>query len=87
MDMDDDFMGEVEFNLTAEQSQIVSRAIDIASRQTDEFQVLNPLISIMQWWASSGHRAEKRDSQPEQILVEACRSFVLAHEKASPTIG
>jgi hypothetical protein len=82
MDMDDDFMGAVEFNLTAEQSQIVSRAIDIASRQTDEFQVANPLISIMQWWASSGPKAEKRDSPPEQILVEACRSFVLAHEKA-----
>jgi hypothetical protein len=84
MDMDDDFMGEVEFNLTAEQSQIVSRAIDIASRQTDEFQVLNPLISIMQWWASSGSRPEKRDSPPEKILVEACRAFVLAHEKARP---
>jgi hypothetical protein len=82
MDMDDDFMGEVEFNLTAQQSQIVSRAIDIASRQTDEFQVVNPLIAIMQWWASSGPKVEKRDSPPEQILVEACRSFVLAHEKA-----
>ena len=81
MDMDDDFMRGVEFNLTAEQSQIVSRAIDIASRQTDEFQVVNPLISIMQWWTSSGHTAKKRDSAPEQILIEACRSFVLAHEK------
>jgi hypothetical protein len=82
--MDDDFIGEVEFNLTAEQSQIVSRAIDLASRQTDEFQGLNPLISIMQWWASSGPRREKRDSPPEKILVEACRAFVLAHEKAGP---
>jgi hypothetical protein len=84
MDMDEDFMGEVEFSLTVEQSQIVSRAIDIASRQADAFQVINPLISIMQWWQSSRPEAERHDSSPELVLVEACRSFVLAHEKAGP---
>jgi hypothetical protein len=84
MDMDGDFTGDVEFNLTVEQSRIVSRAIDLASGQMDEFQVVNPLISIMQWWAASGRRAEKPDSPPEKILVEACRSFILAHEKAGP---
>jgi hypothetical protein len=82
--MDDDFMGEVEFSLTAEQSQIVSRAIDIASRQADEFQIVNPLISIMQWWQSFRPETERHDDSPERVLVEACRSFILAHEKAGP---
>jgi hypothetical protein len=83
MDMDDDFMGEVEFNLTLEQSDIVSRAIDLASHQTDGFQIVNPLISIMQWWESLAPQAEKHRGSPEATLVDACRSFILAHEKTS----
>ena len=59
MDMDDDFMGEIEFNLTPEQSEIVSRAIDLASRDNDEFQFINPLISIMQWWQRYSARRRK----------------------------
>lgn len=81
MEMDDDFMGEIEFNLTVEQSEIVSRAIDLASREQDEFQLVNPLISIMQWWESRMPEADKRRGSPEATLVEACRSFMLAHDK------
>jgi hypothetical protein len=82
MDMDDDFMGEIEFNLTPEQSEIVSRAIDLASRDNDEFQFVNPLISIMQWWQSSAPKEEGHRGSPEATLVEACRSFMQAHEKS-----
>ena len=32
MDMDDDFIGEIEFNLSPEQAELVSRAIDVASK-------------------------------------------------------
>ena len=46
MDMDDDdFMGEIEFDLSPEQKKIVSRAINLASKdEGDEFAVTNPLI-------------------------------------------
>jgi hypothetical protein len=51
MDMDDDFMGEVEFNLSAAQGEIVNRAVSLASSlQGDAFAQVNPLIAIMQWW-------------------------------------
>ena len=82
MDMDDDdFMRNIEFNLTLEQSKIVSRAIDMASEGQDAFRMTNPLISIMQWWETHVPEAEKRRSSPEGTLAEACRLFVLAHEK------
>ena len=85
MDMDDnDFMGEIEFNLTREQSEIVSRAIDLASKQSDGedgFGATNPLITIMQWWQSHVPEAERRRTTPEGTLAEACRLFVLAHDK------
>lgn len=83
MDMDDDFMGEIEFNLTAEQSEMVSRAIDLARRDKDEFQFINPLISIMQWWKTCVPETEKPRGSPEATLVEACRLFMLAHEDTS----
>ena len=82
MDMDDDdFMGNIEFNLTPEQSMIVSRAINLASEDQDEFRIVNPLISIMQWWQTHVPEAEKRRGSAEGTLAEACRLFVLAHEK------
>jgi hypothetical protein len=80
MDMDDDFMGEIEFNLTPEQSEIVGRAIDLASRDNDDFQFVNPLISIMQWWQRSAPEEARRGGSPEATLVEACRLFMQAHE-------
>ena len=82
MEMDDnDFMGEIEFNLTREQSEIVSRAIDLAAKDQDEFRVINPLISIMQWWQKHVPEAERRRGTPEGTLAEACRLFVQAHDK------
>jgi hypothetical protein len=83
MDMDDDFVGEIEFNLTAEQGEIVNRAIELASQQNNEFQLVNPLISIMQWWESSVPEADKRRGSPEATLVEACRAFLNAHGGSS----
>jgi hypothetical protein len=83
MDMDDDdFMGEIEFDLSPEQKKIVSRAINLAAmKEGDEFAVNNPLISIMQWWATSVRDSEKPTGPPEAVLAEACRLFVLAHDK------
>ena len=48
MDMDDDFIGEIEFNLSSEQADLVSRAIGVASslRSDDDFIQVNPLIAI-----------------------------------------
>jgi hypothetical protein len=81
MDMDDDdFMGNIEFDLTLEQSKIVSRAIDLASAGQDAFGATNPLISIMQWWETYVPDAEKKRRSAESTLTEACRLFVLAHE-------
>jgi hypothetical protein len=79
---DDDFMGEIEFDLSAEQRAIVSRAINLASHdQDDEFRITNPLISIMQWWETNVAEADKLKGPPEAVLAEACRRFVLAHDK------
>jgi hypothetical protein len=81
MDMDDDFIGEIEFDLSPEQADLVSRAIGVASnlRSDDDFIQVNPLIAIMGWWKA--HRPELQSrSSPEMTLVEACREFLLAHE-------
>jgi hypothetical protein len=80
MDMDDDFMGEIEFDLSAEQGRIVSRAINLASTMADdEFRAVNPLIAIMQWWEANVPESEKQRESPEAALAEACRRFLLAH--------
>ncbi len=85
MDMDDDdFMGEIEFDLSPEQQKIVSRAITLASESKvdgDEFMKTNPLISIMQWWEENGAEAGKSGQSPEVTLAEVCRQFILVHEK------
>jgi hypothetical protein len=79
---DDDFMGEIEFDLSTEQKKMVSRAIDLASNgEGDEFRVTNPLISIMQWWHTNVAETDRLRGSPETILAEACRLFVLAHDK------
>lgn len=81
--MDDDFMGEIEFNLAPEQSEMVRRAINLASQIKDESEFVNPLFSIMQWWENCVPEHEKRRESPEATLVEACRLFMLAHEETS----
>ena len=83
MDMDDDdFMGVIEFDLSPEQKSTVSRAINLASSSKgDEFRATNPLISIMEWWETNVAEAEKLKGTPETVLAEACRLFVLAHDK------
>jgi hypothetical protein len=81
MDMDDDdFMGEIEFDLSPEQQQVVSRAIGMAAKGGDAFMTTNPLIAIMQWW--DGHRDDESrpGSSAEETLAEICRRFILAHE-------
>jgi hypothetical protein len=84
MDMDDDFIGEIEFNLSPEQADLVSRAIGVASNlrsDDDDFIQINPLIAIMGWWKANSPEQQSRIS-PETILVEACREFLIAHETA-----
>jgi hypothetical protein len=81
MDMDDDFMGEIEFDLAPEQRKIVGRAINLASQDSDEFRMTNPLIAIMQWWDANVPDNEKAAGTPEETLTEACRRFVRAHDK------
>ena len=85
MDMDDnDFMGEIEFDLSPEQQKIVSRAITLASESEgdgDEFIKTNPLISIMQWWEENGVDSGESSQPPEVTLAEVCRQFVLAQDK------
>jgi hypothetical protein len=83
MDMDDDFIGEIEFNLSPEQADLVSRAIGVASnlRGDDGFIQINPLIAIMGWWKAHSPEHQSRVS-PETTLVEACREFLIAHETA-----
>jgi hypothetical protein len=78
---DDDFMGDIEFNLSPEQSEIVSRAIELAAQEKDHFRFTNPLISIMQWWQSHVPEVEKRRGSPEGTLAEACRLYVQWHDK------
>lgn len=83
MDMDDDFIGEIEFKLSPEQANMVSRAIGVASnlRSDDDFIQINPLIAIMDWWKAHSPQRQSRIS-PETTLVEACREFLIAHETA-----
>ena len=82
MDMDDDdFMGEIEFDLSKDQGETVRRAIELAARLPGEaFAARNPLIAIMQWWESNVPEAEKLRGTPETTLAEACRRFLLAHK-------
>jgi hypothetical protein len=86
MDMDDDFIGEIEFDLSPEQADLVSRAIGVASssRGGDDFAQINPLIAIMSWWKAHSPEDQIRNS-PEVMLVEACRRFLLAHETTGPS--
>jgi hypothetical protein len=80
---DDDFMGEIEFDLTPEQKKIVAYAITLASSSgNDEFRQMNPLISILQWWEANVAEDERPKGTPEATLAEACRQFVLSHEKS-----
>ena len=82
MDMDDDFMGEIEFDLTASQGQIVRQAIELASLDgADVFRTVNPLIAIMQWWQSNSTDADLVKGSPESTLVRACQSYIAAHGK------
>ena len=82
MDMDDDdFMGQLEFDLAPEQRKVVGRAINLASKDSDAFRMINPLIAIMQWWETNVPNSEKVRGSPEATLTDACRLFVLAHEK------
>ena len=84
MDMDDDdFMGEIEFDLSPEQEVIVSRAISLAADSDDAFSNINPLIAILQWWQVNVDDNDKVRGSPEVILTDACRRFVLAHEPHS----
>ena len=79
---DDDFMGPVGFDLSADQRDIVSRAISLAaSRKDDAFGTINPLIAIMQWWEENVAAEDRLRGAPETILAEACRAFVSAHDK------
>jgi hypothetical protein len=87
--MDDDFIGEVEFDLSPEQGEVVSRAIGVASKSKgdqlgDEFGKINPLITIMRWWESHVPENERLRGSPETTLVDACRRFLLAHETGQP---
>jgi hypothetical protein len=84
MDMDDDFMGEIEFELAQDQGEIVRRAIELAANlRADEFGARNPLIAIMQWWEKHVPEAEQLRASPEQTLTEACRRFLQAHRSQS----
>ncbi len=84
MDMnDDDFVGDIEFDLTPAQSETVRRAIDLAAAKPEAgFAATNPLIAIMEWWQTNVPAAERQRGSPESTLAEACRLFVLAHEKS-----
>jgi hypothetical protein len=80
MDMDDDFIGELEFDLSPEQGEVVNRAIGLAaSRRGDDFAHINPLIVIMQWWQANVSDAERVGATPEAKLTEACRRYIAAN--------
>ncbi len=84
MDMDDDFIGSTEFDLSADQGEVVNRAISIASSSTgDEFAQVNPLIAIMRWWETHVPENERGCGSPETTLVKACRRFLLEHDTAA----
>jgi hypothetical protein len=90
VDMDDDFIGEIEFELSPEQGELVSRAIDVAVKSkgnelADEFVAINPLIAIMRWWETHVPENERPTGSPETKLVEACRRFLLAHGSEQPS--
>jgi hypothetical protein len=83
MDMDnDDFLGKLEFDLTPEQNAIVQRAIGLAAdAHGDDFMTTNPLIAIMQWWETNVPDGQKLRGSAEGTLAEACRLYIVAHEK------
>jgi hypothetical protein len=81
MDMDDDFVGTLEFDLSAHDAELVNRAISLAAQNPgDGFAQINPLIAIMRWWQTQAHGNAVTPISPEKTLVEACRAFLLAHE-------
>jgi hypothetical protein len=81
MDMDDnDFMGEIEFDLSPEQQKIVNQAISVATESSDSFRNLNPLIAILQWWQVNVSESQKLRGSPEAVLTDACRRFLAAHD-------
>lgn len=82
MDMDDDFMGEIEFDLSAPQKSVVTKAIDLASKLggSDSFVGVNPLIAIMQWWEQQDSQNVIAGKSPEDGLAEICEAFIRAHE-------
>jgi hypothetical protein len=56
MDMDDDFVGTLEFDLSAHDAELVNRAISLAAQNPgDGFAQINPLIAIMRWWQTQAH--------------------------------
>jgi len=80
MEMDDDFMGEIEFALSPEQSDVVNRAVNVASSlQSDDFAHINPLIAIVQWWQTHVPETERAGTTPEARLAEACKRYLAAH--------
>jgi hypothetical protein len=83
LDLDDDFMGEIEFDLSQDQGRNVQRAIEIASSsKADDFARINPLLTIMAWWEANTPDDQKFQGTPEDTLAEACRRYVLAHQDA-----
>ena len=80
MDMDGDFMGEVEFDLSAGQGEVVNRAVTLAaSLRGDAFAHVNPLIAIVQWWEANVPEEERAGVSPEARLVDACRCFLASY--------
>ena len=80
MEMDDDFMGEVEFDLSPEQGEVVNRAIGLAaSLRGDDFARINALIVIMQWWQMNSSDVDRIGRTPEAALTEACRRYIAAN--------
>ena len=78
MDMDDDFIGEIEFDLSPEQADLVSRAIGVASnlRSDDDFIQVNPLIAIMGWWKAHRRSCQSRSS-PKRHWSKRVANFSL----------
>jgi hypothetical protein len=80
MDMDDDFMGEPEFDLSHDQQSIVNAAITRAAEiGGEDFAGTNPLIAIMQWWQTHAPEHERAGISPEQSLTDACRRYLAEH--------
>lgn len=87
MDMDDDFMGEIEFDPSERQQETIRRAIEVASSSDDEFARVNPLIAIMQWWEVNGTSCDRALETPEAKLAEACRQYLLFYRGADSRSG